>query len=70
MSALPDVLKLTAKFSVGEVVIFNRGTKPGIPVKVLEVIDYDGAPYYRVNRKDCFPESMLRPLTEAEKGVL
>lgn len=59
---------MAAKFKVGQVVIYERGKKRDIPVKILEVVEMDGAFFYRFDRKNCFDENMVRAQTPEEAG--
>jgi len=56
------------KFKVDQVVMFNRGKKRPLALTVLEVTEDHGTYFYRVDRRNCLAESMLRALDEKEKG--
>jgi len=58
-----------AKFKVGQVGMYDRRGKRGIPVKILEVIHDDLGTFYRVDRKNCVSESMIRALSAVERGA-
>lgn len=57
------------KFNIGQVVMVDRGKKRGIPVKILGIVLEYGSWFYRVDRKNCLSESMIRALTDEEKGI-
>jgi hypothetical protein len=60
------------KFKVGQVLMFDRGKKRGIPVKVLEILNDPGnippGVFYRIDGKNFLAEHMVRELTPKEKG--
>lgn len=57
------------KFKVGQIVMFDRGKKRGIPLKILEVINDDEfGVAYRVDKRNYLAESMIRALTDEEKS--
>ncbi len=59
---------MTAKYSVGQVVIFKREGKTGLPCRILEVIEDEEGIFYRIDRKNCLSETMIRALDETERG--
>jgi hypothetical protein len=64
------------KFKVGQVVMWKRGKvhplsargRRDMPLQIIEVIRDSGDWFYRIDRKNCLAESMLRELTAVEKG--
>ena len=57
------------KFKVGQVVMYARsGKKSPLPLQILEIVKGEGGWFYRINRKDCLFEKMIRPLTPKERG--
>jgi len=58
-----------AKFKVGQVVMYDRRGKRGIPVKIIEVINDDGGVFYRIDRNNCLFEPMVRALSAVERGA-
>jgi hypothetical protein len=60
------------KFEVGQVVMWNRGKskKRDTALTILEVIDEgELGSFYRIDRKNCLAEHMLRALTGQESGA-
>jgi hypothetical protein len=57
------------KFKVGQVVMYDRGKKRGIPMKILQVIQQFDTNFYRFDRQNALEESMIRALTDEEKGA-
>lgn len=56
------------KFKIGQVVMYDRGTKRDIPLKILDSIERDGVWFYGIDRDNFLSESMVRALTDEEKG--
>lgn len=56
------------KFKVGQVLMYDRAKKRGIPVKVLQIVNGEHGFFYRIDRKNCVAEHMVRELTPEEKG--
>lgn len=56
-------------FNAGQVVMFDRKGKRSLAVKILEIIKEDGDYFYRIDRKNCVSESMVREQTNEEKGI-
>jgi len=57
------------KFKVGQVLMYERQRGHALPCVVLEVTaDDDGTYFYRIDRKNCLHEAMLRALNDVELG--
>jgi ribosomal protein L14E/L6E/L27E len=58
-----------AEFKVGQVVVLKRdGRKRDLTAKILEIVDEGGIAFYRIDKQNCVSGSMIRALTEEEKG--
>lgn len=59
----------TPKFRVGQVLIYDRPGKQSLPAIVREVTEDEGEYFYRIDKKNCFHEPMLRALNNLEIGI-
>jgi hypothetical protein len=57
-----------AKYRIGQFVVLTSGKRQDIAAQIKEVIEEDGDFFYRIDRKNCLHEAMIRALTPAEVG--
>lgn len=63
----PREIPAQPKFKVGQIVVM-KGLKKQLPFRILEIVRNEYGIFYRWDRKNCAAESMIRELTEDEKG--